>query len=247
FIRELNNMGLNDARYETKRTIYNQNAIVLLSVSIVLIALAGGNLFPQTGVGEGLRNRKEFVRLEESKEVKILLKYASSDNFMKENLYGEFTFCYLHREAFSKFQKAITKLKERKPNWKFILYDCLRPRSIQYKLWKKVKGTLQEPYVANPYKGSIHNFGFALDLSVLDEFGKEIDMGTAFDDFTPLAEPTKEEKFFKEGKLTKIQIENRKILRSIMIQSGFIQRPNEWWHYDALPQSIVQKKFRIVE
>ena len=122
-----------------------------------------------------------------------------------------------------------------------------RSRSIQYKLWKKVKGTSQEPYVANPDKGSIHNFGFALDLSLLNEFDNEVDMGTAFDDFTPLAEPTKEEKFFKESKLTQVQIENRKILRSIMTQSGFIQRPNEWWHYDALPQSIVHKKFRIVE
>lgn len=224
--------------------IVHKFKIITLSV---LIAFVGGNLLSQSGVGEGLRNRKEFVRLEESKEVKILLKYASSDNFMRENLYGEFKSCYLHRDAFEKFQKAVARLKAIKPSWKFVLYDCLRPRSIQYRLWEKVKGTSQEPYVANPEKGSIHNFGFALDLSLLDVTGRELDMGTGYDDFTPLAQPSLEQKYLKSGKLTLEQVSNRKLLREIMISSGFIQRSNEWWHYDALPQSIVHKKFQIVE
>ena len=79
--------------------------IVFLSVSI------GGILFSQEGVGEALGSRTEFVKLEETAEVKILLKYASSDNFMKENLYREFNSCYLHKDAFVKFQKAIQLLK----------------------------------------------------------------------------------------------------------------------------------------
>jgi len=205
------------------------------------------NLFAQSGVGEGLRNRKDFVKVEESKQVKILLKYATTDNFLQENLYGEFTSCYLQEEAFTKFKEAMERLKELKPNWKFILYDCLRPRSVQYKLWEKVKGTPKEPYVANPEKGSIHNYGFALDLSLLDESGKEVAMGTAYDDFTPLAEPSKEEAFLKSGKLTQTQLDNRKILRAVMTNVGFIQRPNEWWHYDALSGTDVKKRFRIVE
>jgi D-alanyl-D-alanine dipeptidase len=215
--------------------------IVFLSVSI------GGILFSQGGVGEALGSRTEFVKLEETAEVKILLKYASSDNFMKENLYREFNSCYLHKDAFVKFQKAIQLLKESKSRRRFILYDCLRPRSIQYKLWEKVKGTSKEPYVANPEKGSIHNFGFALDLSLLDENGKELDMGTLFDDFTSLSEPTQEKAFFKKGKLTPSQFANRKILRNILLQAGFEQRPNEWWHYDAFPAKFVKKRYTIVE
>jgi D-alanyl-D-alanine dipeptidase len=185
--------------------------------------------------------------VEESKEVKILLKYGTPDNFMQENLYGEFSNCYLHKEAIPKLQKAIVNLKEVKPSWRFIFYDCLRPRSIQYKFWEKVKGTPKQPYVADPAKGSIHNFGFAVDLSLLDASGKELDMGTAFDDFTPLAEPVKEEAFLKTGKLNQQQLDNRKILRTIMTKAGFIQRPNEWWHYDALPSVDVKKKYKIVE
>ena len=215
--------------------------IVFLSVSI------GDILFSQGGVGEALGSRTEFVKLEETAEVKILLKYASSDNFMKENLYREFNSCYLHKDAFVKFQKAIQLLKEPKSRRRFILYDCLRPRSIQYKLWEKVKGTSKEPYVANPEKGSIHNFGFALDLSLLDENGKELDMGTLFDDFTSLSEPTQEKAFFKKGKLTPSQFANRKILRNILLQAGFEQRPNEWWHYDAFPAKFVKKRYTIVE
>lgn len=216
-------------------------------VPILLIAILGNSLFAQSGVGEGLQRRKEFVKVEESKQVKIQLKYATSSNFMRENLYGEFTSCYLHQEAIVKFQKAIKNLKNVKPSWRFVLYDCLRPRSIQYKFWDKVKGTPKQPYVANPEKGSIHNFGFALDLSLLDETGKEVDMGTPFDDFTPLAEPIKEEAFLKTGKLNQKQVDNRKILRAVMQNAGFIQRPNEWWHYDAFSSLVVKKKYRIVE
>ncbi len=214
---------------------------------LITLVLVGNNLFSQVGVGEGILNRKEFVKVEESKNVKILLKYATPDNFMQENLYGEFNACYLHKDAFIKFQKAVENLKEAKPDCNFILYDCLRPRSIQRKLWAKVKGTSKEPYVANPDTGSIHNFGFALDLSLLDENGNALDMGTEFDNFTALAEPIKEEAFLKSGRLTQIQLGNRKVLRNIMLKSGFEQRPNEWWHYDALPAKFVKKRYKIIE
>ena len=101
--------------------------------------------------------------------------------------------------------------------------------------------------MANPKGGSIHNFGFALDLSILDEYGKELDMGTPFDDFTPLAEPRLEQKFLKEGKLTELQIKNRRLLRNVMEQSGFITLPVEWWHFDALPAAEVRLHYQIVE
>ncbi|MBK8394854.1 MAG: M15 family metallopeptidase [Leptospiraceae bacterium] len=221
---------------------------VTFVISILCGLLVSADLlYSQEGVGEGVIGRNEFTLVKDSENVKILLKYASSDNFMQENLYGKFTSCYLHKEAYLKFQKAIQLLKSRKSKWKFILYDCLRPRSVQNRLWEKVKGTDQEPYVANPEKGSIHNFGFAIDVSLLNESGEQIDMGTEFDDFTPLAEPTKEEKFIREGKLTKLQVGNRRILRSILIEAGFTQRPNEWWHYDAISSQIVKKRYKIVE
>jgi D-alanyl-D-alanine dipeptidase len=128
-----------------------------------------------------------------------------------------------------------------------VIYDALRPRSVQYVLWDKVKGTDRQKYVANPQHGSIHNFGFAVDVSILDENGKALDMGTPFDDFTALAQPRLEQAFLKAGKLTRQQLDNRLLLRKVMEDAGFIQLPVEWWHYDALPREKVMSEFEIVE
>ena len=114
-------------------------------------------------------------------------------------------------------------------------------------MWSLVKQTPQQPYVANPDKGSLHNFGFAIDLSLIDSSGNPLDMGTAFDFFGPLAEPRKENDFLKQGKLSSEQVRNRQILRSIMQEAGFVQLPIEWWHFDALPRQEVQDHYRIVE
>ncbi len=108
-------------------------------------------------------------------------------------------------------------------------------------------GKPQEKYVADPKKGSIHNFGMALDLSVLDEKGHELDMGTGFDSFTPLAEPQLEKDKLASGELTEAQMANRLILRRPMEEAGFKVLPEEWWHFDSLAADIVRKQFTPVE
>lgn len=189
----------------------------------------------------------EFVELQDSAAFKIDLKYASTKNFMNENVYGEFNRAFLHEHAFRKLQKASELLKEKNPSYKFVIFDVLRPRSIQKLLWDKVVGTEQEDYISDPSKGSSHNFGMAVDLSVLDENGKELDMGTAFDEFTPLSEPRHEEKFLAEKKLSHASLQNRLLLRECMEKAGFRQLTLEWWHFDALPRAEVRELYRIVE
>jgi D-alanyl-D-alanine dipeptidase len=98
---------------------------------------------------------------------------------------------------------------------------------VQRIFWARVVGTPQQPYVADPEKGSVHNFGFALDVTLRNDTGAEVDMGTGFDDFTPLAEPQREAELAKAGKLTETQLENRRLLRRVMTGAGFTQRPNE--------------------
>ena len=166
---------------------------------------------------------------------------------MKKNVYGDFHRCFLHRIAAGKFREAARLLQQERPGWKFLVFDCLRPRSLQEKLFAVVKGTPQQPYVANPLDGSVHNYGFAIDLSLEDESGRELDMGTHFDDFSALAQPNRERQNLEAGKLTKEQAEHRLILRNIMLRAGFIQLPIEWWHYDALPKEQVKKDYKIVE
>jgi zinc D-Ala-D-Ala dipeptidase len=201
-------------------------------------------------VEESLRrvsSSQTYVEIKGDSNLAIDLKYASVDNFMAFNLYGDFNKAYLHRIAAEKLALAAKKLAAVHPKWKLAVYDALRPRSVQYLLWDKVKGTDKEPYVANPKGGSIHNFGFAVDLTLLDESGIPLDMGTAFDDFSSLAQPRLEAGFLKAGKLSRDQVDNRVLLRGIMESAGFIPLPLEWWHFDALPKAEVKSKYKIVE
>jgi zinc D-Ala-D-Ala dipeptidase len=192
-------------------------------------------------------NSSKYVDLSIFSNTKIDLKYASTDNFMGEDLYGNFKTAFLHKDAAIKFERAIEVLQQEKPGWSFIVFDALRPRSVQWEMWAKVKNTSQEKYIANPDKGSPHNFGMALDLSVLDEHGKEVDMGAGFDDFREISEPRFEERFLAEKKLSLKQIENRLVLRRCMTGGGFLQLPHEWWHYNALPEEGIRKNYPIIE
>ena len=189
----------------------------------------------------------DYVNLETIQGIAINLKYASTDNFIGEALYGEFHKAFLHKVASAKLKVAAERLQQLKPGWKLVVYDALRPRSIQRLFWNRVKGTPQQPYVANPDSGSIHNFGFAVDVSLMDESGREVDMGTKYDDFSGLSEPRLEERFLKAGKLGLTQVDNRRLLRKVMTAAGFEQLLNEWWHFDALPSKEVREHYHIVE
>lgn len=189
----------------------------------------------------------EFIEIKDSAYFKIDLKYATADNFMNENVYHEFNKAFLHELAAHKLYEAATKLKNHNSMYKFIIYDVLRPRSVQWKMWNKVKGTDQQQYIANPENGSNHNFGMAVDLSILDENNKVLDMGTGFDEFDIRSQPKFEEQHLVDNKLTIKQVQNRHLLRNCMEQSGFKQLSTEWWHFDALPKAVIRAQYKIVE
>lgn len=192
-------------------------------------------------------DEKVYVELTSLDNITVDIRYATANNFVGTNLYGTFNKAYLHKVAAKKLEAAAKHLQLQKPGWKILVFDALRPRSVQKKLWIHVEGTPQEQYVANPKIGSVHNYGFAVDVSLVDDKGMEIDMGTPFDNFTELSQPQLEQKFLQEGKLTSQQVKNRKLLRNVMTGAGFKQLPNEWWHYDALPIQELKKKYNIVE
>jgi len=114
-------------------------------------------------------------------------------------------------------------------------------------MWHIVKGTEQQAYVADPEEGSIHNFGAALDLSIVDDQGNLLDMGTPFDYFGDLAQPGYEKRFLKENKLTKTHVTNRTLLREVMQEAGFEGIGDEWWHFNAFPPAEVKRRYKIVE
>lgn len=221
---------------------------VLIAGAIALAGLlAAGALKSAPDDLNRLLDNKDYIDISTIPNVHVSLRYASENNFLGKNIYGDFHQCLLHEIAAGKFRQAARALEQERPGWKFLIFDCLRPRSLQEMLYAAVKGTARQPYVADPRTGSLHNFGFAIDLSLEDETGRELDMGTPFDDFTALSRPDQERENKEEGKLSTEQLEHRSILRNVMLKAGFIQLPIEWWHYDALPKEQVKAHYKIVE
>ena len=161
-----------------------------------------------------------FVNLKDfSNDFVYDMKYATEDNFLKSKVY-ECEACYLRYKTV----KALIKANERfmKKGFRIKLFDCYRPLDIQKKMWTIVSNP---NYVADPKKGSIHNRGGAVDITLVDSLGKELDMGTTFDYFG--IEASHDFESLPEGVL-----KNRRLLKNIMIQSDFRIFESEWWHYN---------------
>jgi zinc D-Ala-D-Ala dipeptidase len=159
----------------------------------------------------------ELTKLDAS--IPLDIRYATTNNFMKQQVY-ECGRCFLRAEAAAAIAKA-NKMLQQKGYGGLKMYDCYRPRPVQYKLWKI---TPDARYVANPKKGSMHNRGFAVDLTIVDKDGKELDFGTGYDDFTEKA----------HGNYTKFSkkiLDNRKLLNETMEAVGLEGTSTEWWHF----------------
>jgi D-alanyl-D-alanine dipeptidase len=154
-----------------------------------------------------------FVNLKDfSQDFIYDMKYATEDNFLKAKVY-DCAECLLRFKTVQALIAANNDFK--KKGFRIKLYDCYRPLSIQKKMWEIVSNP---EYVADPKKGSIHNRGGAVDISLVDSSGKEVDMGTPFDFFGIQAG-------HNYTKLSNEVKSNRKYLKKVMIK-------NEWWHYN---------------
>lgn len=152
------------------------------------------------------------------------LRYAGKNNFMNRRMYAANTRNTFMRLPAAKALLAVqTKLNAQGYGLK--IWDAYRPYSVTEKFWEMVK---DERYVANPAKGSGHNRGIAVDLTIIVlATGKELDMGTGFDNFTDTAH-------HNFTNLSPEVLQNRKLLRETMLACGFNLFDSEWWHY-SLP------------
>ena len=181
-------------------------------------------LFTLLSVSSLLAQQNDFVLLRSlSNDFVFDMKYATPDNFLKQAVYdcGE---CYLRKSTAKALVKANEEFKSL--GYRIKLFDCYRPLSVQKKMWKILPGT---HYVANPAKGSKHNRGAAVDLTLVDAQGKELDMGTPFDFFGKKAHHTC-------TTLPKKVLENRKLLKDVLNKYNFKSIFSEWWHYEYRPE-----------
>lgn len=159
------------------------------------------------------------------------IRYASENNFTRKKIYP----CpdvMLRKDAAFALKRANDLLKAKK--YRIKVFDAYRPPSAQWKLWNHTPIKL---YVTDPRKGSKHSMGISIDLTLIDESGKELDMGTAYD-------------FFGEAShhaylsLPDKVISNRNLLKTTMESVGFTPIKSEWWHYNYFRlYSIVEIPF----
>lgn len=189
-----------------------------------------------------------FLRVKDlDNSIEVDMMYAKSDNFVGEAMYG-FTEAYLHPKAARAVVEANRRLKALHPGYRLCIYDATRPMSVQQKMWDKVKGTSQQNYVSNPKNGGgLHNYGLAVDVSIVDEKGDSIDMGTKVDALTCLSHIDKEEKLVAEGKISRQAMENRRLLRRVMKEAGFRSIRTEWWHFNLTTREDAKKNYKVVE
>lgn len=149
----------------------------------------------------------------------VEMRYATTDNFTGKVLYPAAE-CVLCEPAALRLAAVQKTLQKRGLGLK--VWDCYRPVSVQWKLWETVPDAR---YVADPKKGSRHNRGASVDLTLVDAQGRELEMPTAFDEFSEKAHRTYDD-------LPAHVLRNRQILQDAMEAEGFVGLPTEWWHFD---------------
>jgi D-alanyl-D-alanine dipeptidase len=176
----------------------------------------------------------------------VHLLYATENNFVGKRMYKSLREAYLQPEAAKKLVFAQNYLKQINPDYTLIVYDAARPQWAQEIMWDKVKDTPMKRYVSNPQRVSMHTYGVAVDVSILDGNNRELDMGTSVDYLGDLAEPKNETKYLESGGLTHEQVRNRELLRTVMRKAGFRGISNEWWHFEACTRAEAQQKYILI-
>lgn len=182
--------------------------------------------------------------------IRVDLKYASSDNFMKKRLYFDIDRLYLQKDVALRLSKCQQYLKQLHPEYSLLVYDGVRPLSVQRAMWEALDSipvTERGKFVSNPANGSIHNYGAAVDLTICDQHGIPLDMGAGYDDIREIAYPNKEAYYLSTGELTVEQVENRKLLRKVMQSQQFRNIPTEWWHFNACSRAEAKMKYKLLE
>lgn len=178
----------------------------------------------------------------------ISLQYAQTSNIFGQAVYPELDGIWLHPHAAAKLVKAQRLLKDVHPEYSLIVYDAARPMSVQRQMWNLVRGTNKTNYVSNPANGGgLHNYGMAVDVSIVDRSGKPLPMGSPFDYFGEEAHINQEETLLRKGKITSEEYNNRLLLRQVMRNAGFRTILYEWWHFNACTRTEARQHYRLIE
>lgn len=230
--------------YKLSNRIYIQQLVLLIFSTLLLTqVVAQSSEYTRPSLTDKWDDYSKQVKNDSAKKMVELrtmisgivydLRYATMNNFMKRLMYpGGTNVTFLRLPGAKALQKVQQELNEKGLGLK--IYDAYRPYSVTVKFWELVK---DKRYVANPKNGSGHNRGAAVDLTIINiKTGKELNMGTGFDNFTDTAHHS-----FTQ--LPEEVLQNRELLKSTMIKYGFKAYNEEWWHY-SLPDA---SKYEILD
>ena len=221
----------------------NMKQILLIFLFLSCSHESGINKIEQKFLKEGLVDIQKY-----NSDIKVDLVNSDSDkNFFRADFYKGLKKCYVREEVAVKISNASKILKGINSKYSLLVYDGARPRSVSYEMYDKLKNTPLKKYVADPKFGSMHNYGAAVDVVIVDEKEMEIDMGL---------NPFRKNKLQlvkllydmkAKNNLTEEQKKNRKLLRNVMMQTGFYPIEIEWWHFEVDRKENIRKKYRIIE
>jgi D-alanyl-D-alanine dipeptidase len=181
--------------------------------------------------------------------IRVVLHYSTSHNFLNKDLYHGLQNCYLPCEVAIKLSNAQQFLNSQYPNYHLIVFDAVRPLHIQKQMWDELDMPAKDKinYLAHPSDISLHNYGAAVDVGIIGDNDVLLNMGTAFDFFGELSEPKREKEFVENGKLSQEALSNRLLLRNVMMKAGFTTITSEWWHFNATNKITAAAKYELIE
>lgn len=198
----------------------------------------------QSLIDAGLLNVQDSIP-----DILVELRYADTNNFMHQNVYGNLHRAYLQADVVADLKKCQEFLKTKDSNLTLLIYDAVRPRSVQQIMWDVLDMPVEEKtkFVSNPKNGSVHNYGAAVDITISHVDGTPLDMGADYDDIRKIAYPRYEQAYLDSGMLNTEQIENRKLLRETMRAGGFTGIQTEWWHFNRHSRDECKIRYQILE
>jgi D-alanyl-D-alanine dipeptidase len=195
---------------------------------------------------EEVPDHPEYRQLASIARARVDLRYASPNNLTGRDLYSPLDCAFLHRDAAEALERSIAWLARESPGSILAVLDALRPQRVQESLWAKLDGSPLQRYFAEPARGSIHSFGMAVDVTIFDSSGRELDMGTPFDGLDERSHPALEAALLARGEIEKAHVDRRELLRAAMRAGGWAGISNEWWHFDCGDRVRVRRDYARV-
>lgn len=205
---------------------------------------------PDTSYLNFLFRSKGLVNIHElDSSIRVNLRYADTSNFLHSSFYDGLKTAYLTCEAAIQLSNAQRYLKSLYPQYSLVVFDAARPLHIQQYMWDSLKlpAPKKYQYLSIPSEPSLHNYGCAVDVSILDETNNSLlDMGSDFDYFGKLSEPIMEKELLKSGELSEAAYKNRLLLRKVMTAAKFKPITTEWWHFSICTKPEAQQRFELI-